>query len=60
MTCPVLVIYGRKDPLVDSRAAHRATKAFRHVNVVVLPDSGHVSQMEHPEMVAAAWERWIA
>jgi len=59
VTCPVLVIYGRKDPLVDSRAAHRATKAFRNVDVVVLPDSGHVSQMEHPEMVAQAWERYI-
>jgi pimeloyl-ACP methyl ester carboxylesterase len=59
VTCPVLVIYGRKDPLVDSRAAHRATKAFRNAHVVVLPDSGHVSQMEHPEMVARAWERWI-
>jgi pimeloyl-ACP methyl ester carboxylesterase len=59
VTCPVLVIYGRKDPLVDSRAAHRATKAFRNVHVMVLPDSGHVSQMEHPEIVAAAWERWL-
>jgi len=27
--------------------------------VVVLPDSGHVAQMEHPEFVAAAWERFL-
>jgi pimeloyl-ACP methyl ester carboxylesterase len=26
---------------------------------VVLPDSGHVAQMEHPEFVAAAWERFL-
>ena len=59
VTCPTLVIYGRKDPLVDSRSAHRVTKYFKNAHVVVLPDSGHVAQMEHPEFVAAAWERFI-
>jgi pimeloyl-ACP methyl ester carboxylesterase len=59
VTCPTLVIYGRKDPLVDPRSAHRVTKHFRDAHVVVLPDSGHVAQMEHPEFVAAAWERFL-
>lgn len=59
VSCPVLVIYGRKDPLVDPRAAHRVTRHFRNSHVVVLPDSGHVAQMEHPEFVQAAWERFI-
>jgi pimeloyl-ACP methyl ester carboxylesterase len=59
VTCPTLVVYGRKDPLVDPRSAHRVTKHFRDAHVVVLPDSGHVAQMEHPEFVAAAWERFI-
>lgn len=60
VTCPTLVIYGRKDPLVDSRTAHRVTKHFPNAHVVVLPDSGHVSQMEHPEFVHAAWDRFCA
>jgi len=60
VTCPTLVIYGRKDPLIDQRAAYRVTKAFPNAHVVVLPDSGHVAQMEHPEFVQAAWERFIA
>lgn len=60
VTCPTLVVYGRKDPLVDSRSAHRVTKHFRDAHVVVLPDSGHVAQMEHPEFVRAAWERFLA
>jgi len=59
VTCPTLVIYGRKDPLVDARSAHRVTKRFPNAHVVVLPDSGHVAQMEHPDFVAAAWERFI-
>ena len=45
--------------LVDPRSAHRVTKHFRDAHVVVLPDSGHVAQMEHPEFVAAAWERFL-
>ena len=59
VTCPTLVIYGRKDPLVDPRSAHRVTKHFRDAHVVVLPDSGHVAQMEHPDFVAASWERFL-
>ena len=59
VTCPTLVVYGRKDPLVDPRSAHRVTRHFREAHVVVLPDSGHVAQMEHPEFVAAAWERFL-
>lgn len=56
---PTLLVYGRKDPLVDARTAHRATSVFRDAHVVVLPDSGHVSQMEHPDFVKAAWDRFI-
>jgi pimeloyl-ACP methyl ester carboxylesterase len=59
VTAPTLVIYGRQDPLVDSRAAHRVTKHFPNAHVIVLPDSGHVPQMEHPEFVAAAWHTFI-
>lgn len=57
---PTLLIYGRKDPLVDARSGHRATSVFPNAHVVVLPDSGHVAQMEHPEFVKAAWDRFIA
>ena len=54
---PVLLIYGRDDKLVNPKAAHRATKAFPNSRVVVVPDSGHVTQMEHPEVVASAWHQ---
>ena len=54
-------IYMFRTPLlVDSRMAHRATKHFSNAHVVVLPDSGHMAQMEHPEFVEAAWDRFIA
>lgn len=57
--CETLVVYGRRDPLVDSRAAHSITRHFRHGHVMVLPDSGHAAQMEHPELVARTWRRFF-
>lgn len=55
--CPALLVYGLRDSLVDSRSARRATKHFAHAELLVLPDGGHVSQIEHPELVYEAWQR---
>ncbi|GAA4608042.1 alpha/beta hydrolase [Actinoallomurus liliacearum] len=49
---PTLVIYGRHDRLVDPRMAARAGRVFKRSRVVVLPDVGHLAQMERPETVA--------
>lgn len=57
---PVLLIYGREDKLVNSRAAFRSTKEFPNARVMVVPDSGHITQMEHPRLVAAAWRELVA
>lgn len=49
---PVLVLHGREDRLVDPRMAARASQSFRNSRAVVLPNVGHVAQMERPEIVA--------
>ncbi|MEZ5118457.1 MAG: alpha/beta hydrolase [Candidatus Nanopelagicales bacterium] len=56
---PVLMIYGQKDKLVNPRAARRASRHFLHSRIMVLPGSGHVSQMEHPELVERAWHTLV-
>lgn len=56
---PVLLVYGQQDKLVNQRAARRASRHFRHARIMVIPHSGHVSQMEHPEMVGRAWRHLI-
>jgi pimeloyl-ACP methyl ester carboxylesterase len=53
VTAPTLVIYGQHDRLVDPRAAGRAAHVFRDARIVVLPRTGHVAQMERPDLVAA-------
>lgn len=59
ITVPVLLVYGQQDKLVNARAARRASKHFLHCRVMVVPHSGHVSQMEHPEIVARGWRTLI-
>lgn len=55
VTVPVLLVYGRQDKLVNPAAAHRASRAFPNARVAVVPDSGHVAQMEHTEVVVELW-----
>jgi pimeloyl-ACP methyl ester carboxylesterase len=56
---PTLLIYGQRDKLVDPRTAYRAARTIRRSRLVVLPDSGHVAQMEHPTFVAATVRKFL-
>ncbi|MGW4424147.1 alpha/beta fold hydrolase [Streptosporangium sp. NPDC004631] len=59
VAAPTLVIHGRHDRLVNPRMAARAGRTFPHVRLVLLPDAGHVAQMELPERVAREARRLI-
>lgn len=52
---PALLVYGRRDKLVDSRIARRAQATFPDPRLVLVPDSGHVAMLEHPRVVARAF-----
>ncbi|MBV9026028.1 MAG: alpha/beta hydrolase [Streptomycetaceae bacterium] len=52
---PTLLVYGGRDKMVSFRVARKAAKAFRHSCLVTIPDGGHVSMMEHPDVVARAF-----
>jgi pimeloyl-ACP methyl ester carboxylesterase len=54
---PTLLIYGGRDKLVNPRVASRAVKTYRDARLVMLPNSGHVAQLEHPEAVARAFRQ---
>ncbi|MFF2146687.1 alpha/beta fold hydrolase [Kitasatospora sp. NPDC058190] len=57
---PVLLVYGLRDKLVAYRSARRACAAFPDARLLVLPESGHVAMMEHPDAVARAVRELIA
>jgi pimeloyl-ACP methyl ester carboxylesterase len=52
---PTLLIWGTEDRLVDVALAPRAARAFRDSRLLVLPEVGHVAQLERPEVVARAF-----
>ncbi|GAA3375235.1 alpha/beta hydrolase [Streptomyces sannanensis] len=56
---PTLLVYGGRDQLVSYRMARKAAAAFRDSRLLTLPDSGHVSMMEYPEVVAQAFREFL-
>lgn len=56
---PALVLMGDHDQLVSPSLAHRASRAFHGARVAVLPDTGHLGQMEHPAVVAAMFREMV-
>jgi pimeloyl-ACP methyl ester carboxylesterase len=52
---PTLLIWGTEDRLVDVSLAPKALAAFPSSRLLVLPNVGHVAQLEQPETVARAF-----
>jgi len=56
---PTLVTFGSHDQLVNPRLAAPARRAFRGATVLVLPQTGHVAQMERPQLVAEHFREMV-
>jgi pimeloyl-ACP methyl ester carboxylesterase len=59
LSCPVLVIHGEHDRLVPVSAARASARAHPSWSLVVLPDIGHVPQLEAPRDCADAIFSWL-
>jgi pimeloyl-ACP methyl ester carboxylesterase len=59
VTAPSLVLFGSHDRLVDPRLAARAAGAFHDARVEVLPETGHLAQMECPGLVAPLFREMV-
>ncbi|HET9896793.1 MAG TPA: alpha/beta hydrolase [Streptosporangiaceae bacterium] len=57
--CPVLLVHGERDRLIPVAAARMAAKAHPDWTLTVLPDVGHVPQLEAPEETASAVTAWL-
>jgi pimeloyl-ACP methyl ester carboxylesterase len=57
--CPVLLLHGAADRLVPVSVARAAARAHPAWSLVVLPDTGHVPQLEAPRECAAAIIGWL-
>ncbi len=55
ITTPTLVVWGEQDQLVDVALAPKVARAIRDSRLLVLPDVGHVAQLEDPVTTARAF-----
>lgn len=51
---PTLVIWGGRDRLVSASRAPRTARTIPDARLLIVPDVGHVAQMERPDVVARA------
>jgi pimeloyl-ACP methyl ester carboxylesterase len=54
ITVPVLVIVGADDVLTPPADAERMTRGIAGAQMVVIPDAGHLSNLEQPDRFTAA------
>ncbi|HEU5034119.1 MAG TPA: alpha/beta fold hydrolase [Mycobacteriales bacterium] len=59
MTTPALFVWGDRDRLVPSSFERHIVQAIPHAESVVLHDSGHVPQFEHPQRTAELTRAFI-
>jgi pimeloyl-ACP methyl ester carboxylesterase len=52
VTCPLLVIHGRKDRVIPVHASRRLQESVPASALVVLPNSGHCPQLDDPRELA--------
>lgn len=59
VAAPALVVHGADDRLVSARSAEHLAKSRPDWSVNVLPDVGHIAQLEAPQQVAALIRQWL-
>jgi pimeloyl-ACP methyl ester carboxylesterase len=59
VTAPSLVLFGAGDRLVHPKLAIKAARTFRTARVAVLPETGHLGQMERPALVAGLFRGMV-
>jgi pimeloyl-ACP methyl ester carboxylesterase len=59
IACPVLLLHGARDRLVPLTVARAAARANPSWSLVVLPDVGHVPQLEAPLESARVITEWL-
>jgi poly(3-hydroxyoctanoate) depolymerase len=60
VTAPTLVFCGAKDPLVPVQNAHLLARQIPHARLELIPGSGHLWMLEHPEASAALVDEFLS
>lgn len=58
ITEPVHIIWGTEDTWIPADRARRLSEAIPHATVVLIPDAGHLIQLDAAEALSAELTRW--
>jgi len=57
--CPTLVLVGDDDQLTPPELAREMANGIRGAQLVIVPESGHLSTLEQPQAVTKALVEWM-
>jgi pimeloyl-ACP methyl ester carboxylesterase len=57
--CPTLVVVGDHDQLTPPERAAEMAEGIAHAELVTVRDCGHLSPLEHPQVVTDALRAWL-
>jgi len=57
--CPALIVVGAEDMVTPIRDAEALTTGIRNAQLAVMPDAGHLSNLEAPEEFSNTITRWV-
>jgi pimeloyl-ACP methyl ester carboxylesterase len=57
--CPTLVLTGREDLWSPPEQHARMASAIAGAELCIVEQCGHMSMLEQPEVVVAAFEKWL-
>jgi pimeloyl-ACP methyl ester carboxylesterase len=60
VNCPALIIVGAEDEITPETNARAMEKHIDRSRVVVLPDAGHLSNLESPDAFSRALSDFLA
>jgi pimeloyl-ACP methyl ester carboxylesterase len=58
--CPTLVLCGREDQATPVELHREIAADIPNARLVIVPECGHLSPLERPEAVNAAFRAWLA
>ena len=56
---PTLIVWGDSDQIIPVAHAHEATRRVRHGRLAIIPDCGHMPQVERPELFLEALDPFL-
>lgn len=59
ITCPTLVLTSDTDNMVPNKFSNELAEGIPGAKLVVVPDCGHLPQLEKPKAMTAALENWL-